>query len=172
MRTLRPSRRKLFLPVFALFAIAGQGRAADRPNTLVLAAQPPGAAPAAAAKPLHVLFLGNSFTARNKLPELVPAMALAGQPAVQMETTAITYGGRTMEHHWNLNSQTWVKLPSLTTTELEQSITDLKDKLAKDPINENLNRSIQHQEGLRSTRTPGRNGTTSSCNRGKTPRAA
>lgn len=106
---------------------------------------------AAGAEPVRVLFLGNSFTARNNLSGLVRAMAAADQPPVKMETTAITYGGKTMEYHWGLLSQNWVKLPALTEAELDRSLADLKAQLAKDPSNGNVRRAIERHEGLRAS---------------------
>jgi len=101
------------------------------------------------AETVRVLFLGNSFTARNNLSGLVRAMAAAGQPAARMEATAITYGGQTMQYHWSLFSQNWVNLPALTEAELDQSLADLKAQLAKDPANGNARRAIERHEGLR-----------------------
>lgn len=106
---------------------------------------------AAEPESVRVLFLGNSFTARNNLAGLVRAMSAAGQPSVRMETTAITYGGKTMEYHWGLFSQNWVKLPALTEAELDQSLADLKAQLAKDPANGNIRRAIERHEGLRAS---------------------
>jgi len=103
------------------------------------------------AGPVRVLFLGNSFTVRNKLPEVIQAMAAAGQPSRKLVPTIIAYGGRTMKDHWNLHSQTWVTLPALTEVELEQSIIELKQQSEKDPENGNIRRSLQRHEGLRAT---------------------
>lgn len=107
------------------------------------------AAPAATPEPVRVLFLGNSFTARNNLASLVRTMAAAGQPSVKMETTAITYGGQTMKYHWSLFSQNWVKLTALTEAELDRSLADLQAQLAQDPANGNARRAIERHEGLR-----------------------
>jgi len=101
------------------------------------------------AAPIRVLFLGNSFTYCNKLPELIQQMAAAGKPSRKLVTTTITYGGRTMEYHWGLHSQNWVKLPGLTEAELEKSIADLKQQFAKDTNNGNIRRAIQRHEALR-----------------------
>lgn len=51
-------------------------------------------------KPVRVLFLGNSFTARSNLPDLVRILADAGTPSLKLETMAITYGGMTLQYHW------------------------------------------------------------------------
>jgi TolB protein len=48
---------------------------------------------------VRVLFLGNSLTAGNDLPELVRAMAAAG--GVRLVYQARTLGGTALEDHWN-----------------------------------------------------------------------
>ena len=51
------------------------------------------------AAPRKVLFIGNSFTARNKLPELFAQLAAArGQ---QLEQRLIQAGGASLRMHWN-----------------------------------------------------------------------
>jgi hypothetical protein len=56
--------------------------------------------PQPSAKPLRVLFIGNSLTEWNDLPLLVARLAMAGgQP--QPLTRAIVVGGFSLEDHWN-----------------------------------------------------------------------
>jgi hypothetical protein len=53
-----------------------------------------------AAKPLRLLFIGNSLTEWNDLPMLVARLAMAGgQP--QPLTRAVVVGGFSLEDHWN-----------------------------------------------------------------------
>ena len=53
-----------------------------------------------AAKPLRILFIGNSLTEWNDLPMLVARLAMAGgQP--QPLTRAVVVGGFSLEDHWN-----------------------------------------------------------------------
>jgi hypothetical protein len=56
--------------------------------------------PAAAddGRPLRVLFVGNSLTAGNDLPNLVQAMAAAGGKSVRVH--AVVIGGASLEDHW------------------------------------------------------------------------
>jgi hypothetical protein len=49
--------------------------------------------------PVRVLFIGNSLTAGNDLPQLVQAMAVAG--GVPMEIDSATTGGFSLEDHWS-----------------------------------------------------------------------
>jgi hypothetical protein len=57
-----------------------------------------GAAAAEPAPTLRVLFLGNSLTAANDLPELLAALGRAR--GVRVETGAFTPGGYSLEDHW------------------------------------------------------------------------
>ena len=54
---------------------------------------------AQAASPLRVLFIGNSYTYFNNLPEIFGQLAMAGQPGLRVETVAITVGGSTLAAH-------------------------------------------------------------------------
>jgi hypothetical protein len=49
--------------------------------------------------PLKVLFVGNSFTARNDLPGLIARLAAAGGKA--LEHRLISAGGASLRQHWN-----------------------------------------------------------------------
>jgi len=62
---------------------------------LLLAAAPP-----AAAEPLRVLFIGNSLTASNDLPEIFATLAEGGGHARPI-TGALAAGGFSLEDHWN-----------------------------------------------------------------------
>ena len=54
---------------------------------------------ATAKKPLKVLFIGNSYTGRACLPEVISQMAKA--KGKHIEYTAHTPGGRTLNKHWD-----------------------------------------------------------------------
>jgi hypothetical protein len=48
---------------------------------------------------LKILFIGNSFTARNNLPELIARMAAAR--GRRIEHRLISAGGASLRAHWN-----------------------------------------------------------------------
>ena len=50
-------------------------------------------------KPIRVLFVGNSFTARNDLPDLIAQLASAR--GVRMEHALLSIGGASLRTHWN-----------------------------------------------------------------------
>ncbi|MCH9725096.1 MAG: hypothetical protein K0U86_09355 [Planctomycetes bacterium] len=83
---------------------------------------------------LNVLFIGNSYTARHKLAQVVKKMAEAGNPSLTFNPTTVIYGGRRLVDHWNLGSQNYVKLHALTRAEQEQTVASL-EKASKDPKN-------------------------------------
>lgn len=53
------------------------------------------------AKPLRVLFIGNSYTYYNNLPELVSGMAAAS--GVKIETHMVAHGGATLGQTWDID---------------------------------------------------------------------
>src|SRR5262249_3882535 len=48
---------------------------------------------------LKILFIGNSFTARNNLPDLIAQLAPA--PGKRIEHRLISAGGASLRRHWN-----------------------------------------------------------------------
>lgn len=52
------------------------------------------------AAPLRVLFIGNSHTEANNVPQLVADLARSAEQARPLEFTAITPGGFTLQSHW------------------------------------------------------------------------
>jgi hypothetical protein len=52
-----------------------------------------------AAKPVRVLFVGNSYTSANDLPAIVRALGAVAKPKVEFEVEAVTPGGFTLEAH-------------------------------------------------------------------------
>ena len=54
--------------------------------------------------PLRVLFIGNSYTHFNGLPEVLSNMAATAKPKVNIKTAVLTRGGYTLEKHLNEES--------------------------------------------------------------------
>lgn len=80
-------------PSTFLFALSALGCAGGSSPSL---ASPPASAPAGAPR---VLFVGNSLTEGHALPAMVAALASAsGQP---LAVEAVTFGGFSLEDHWN-----------------------------------------------------------------------
>jgi hypothetical protein len=51
-------------------------------------------------KPLRVLFIGNSYTYFNNLPELLRAVAASQKDGPRIETEASLSGGKSLQWHW------------------------------------------------------------------------
>ncbi len=110
---------------------------------------------AAELQSLNVLFIGNSYTARHNLSQVVKAMAEAGDPKLTFNVTTIIYGGRTLNDHWRLFSQNIVKITSLTQQEQQATIKSLEDALVKDPADAYAKSAIgRHKELLASLESP------------------
>ena len=111
----------LLVTVVLLPAVAGDGlQAAD-------AKEP------SQQRALNVLFIGNSYTARHNLAQVVKAMAEAGSPGLTVNVSTVIYGGRRLVDHWRLGTQNFVRLDALTEAEERATIASLEEALAKDP---------------------------------------
>lgn len=113
---------------------------------------------AAEARTLRVLFIGNSFTGRHNLSQVVKAMAEAGDPSLRFEVTTVIYGGRTLKDHWRLGTQNIVRIATLTAAEESATIADLQATLARDPKDNFASSALRrHQELLPTLAAPRRN---------------
>jgi hypothetical protein len=54
--------------------------------------------------PLRILFIGNSYTYFNNLPELLSQLAASANPARTIDTQMIVRGGSTLRMHWEEGS--------------------------------------------------------------------
>ena len=100
---------------------------------------------------LNVLFIGNSYTARHKLSQVVKAMAEAGNPNLRFDVSTVIYGGRRLVDHWRLGTQNFVKIAALTPGEEQATIKSLEEMLAKDPEDKYAKGALgRHRELLKS----------------------
>ena len=106
-------------------------------------------------KTLNVLFIGNSYTARHNLAQLVKSMAEAGNPGLRFEVDSVIYGGRRLVDHWRLGTQNFVQIATLTPSQEQATIQSLEEMLAKDPQDKYAKAALRrHQELLRSLDSP------------------
>ncbi len=101
----------------------------------------------APAKDLKVLFIGNSYTARHNLAQVVEAMAEAGNPGLDFKPTQVIYGGRTLRDHWRFGTQNYVKLHELTLAEEKATLANL-EKLARDPKDKYAKNALAKHRGF------------------------
>lgn len=55
----------------------------------------------ASATPVRLLFIGNSYTARNDLPRILVELAAAAARPRELTTRTIVAGGASLRRHWN-----------------------------------------------------------------------
>lgn len=103
---------------------------------------------APADRELKVLFIGNSYTARHNLADVVSAMAQEGQPGLTLTSRTVIYGGRRLVDHWELGSQNYVKSHTLTGDEVKATIKGLETLMEKDKRNRYAKYAIERQRKL------------------------
>ena len=54
-------------------------------------------------KGVRILFIGNSFTTKNDLPNLLSVIAEAGQ-GITIDSKVISAGGASLRRHWNADA--------------------------------------------------------------------
>ncbi len=83
------------------------------------------------AKEINILFMGNSFTYRHDLQQLVKQVFEEGQPDLTVNVEQIIYGGQDLFKHSDLySSDTAVRLNSITIPEIEEKIEAIESMLA------------------------------------------
>lgn len=84
----------------------------------------------AGAKEINILFMGNSFTFRHNLPELVKTVFEEGHPDLTVNVELIGYGGQDLFRHHDLYfSESTVRLNSITVPEIEAFIDRIRSFL-------------------------------------------
>ncbi|MEM7011514.1 MAG: hypothetical protein AAF585_08530 [Verrucomicrobiota bacterium] len=76
---------------------------------------------------LKMLFIGNSYTARHNLADVVKEMAEAGNPGLTVEVITVIYGGRRLVDHWRLGTQNYLKLETLSADDQKATIASLEE---------------------------------------------
>ncbi len=76
---------------------------------------------------VNILFLGNSFTFRHEMPDLVKTVLEEGDPDTKVNVTRVTYGGQNMfKHSTYYFSQTFIEQSTITNQEIEARIEKMK----------------------------------------------
>ena len=102
-------------------------------------------------KEIKVLFIGNSYTARHNLAQVVKAMAEEGQPGLSFQPTSVIYGGRRMLDHWRLGTQNIVNAYAVTGEEIDLTIKELEKTLRETPDDTHAKKAISVQKLFRKT---------------------
>lgn len=81
------------------------------------------------AKELNILFIGNSFTFRHNLPELVKQVIEEGQKDTTVNVERIVYGGQDMFRHYSFYfSEAYIRMNTISVSEIEKRITLIKEQ--------------------------------------------
>ena len=107
------------------------------------------------AEELNVLFIGNSYTARHNLADVVKEMAEAGNPGLSFNTTSVIYGGRTLKDHWRLGTQHIVNQHRVTKKEIQETVEALKEA-SNDPKDRYAPAGLKRQTALLNSYPPSR----------------
>lgn len=85
------------------------------------------------AKDINILFLGNSFTNRHDVPDLVEAILEEGDPETDIHVSRVIYGGQNMfKHSTYYFSQTFLEQSTITEEEIKARIETMKSFLGTD----------------------------------------
>jgi hypothetical protein len=107
---------------------------------------------------LNILFIGNSFSVWNNLPDVIKRVAEDGNPQNEINYTTVVAGGQTLETLWeNYHAGEWLRISKLTIEEQRRKCVGLKEEVEKDQSNRtafNLLRSQQRLLKLLTTNPP------------------
>jgi hypothetical protein len=80
-----------------------------------------------AAKDVHILFLGNSYTNRHNQPDLVERVLEEGDPTMDYKMSRVIYGGQNMfKHSTYYFSQTFIEQATISDAEIRARITQMQ----------------------------------------------
>ncbi|MDF1659999.1 MAG: hypothetical protein P1U58_20455, partial [Verrucomicrobiales bacterium] len=86
-----------------------------------------------AAEDIDILFLGNSFTNRHDVPDLVEAILEDGDPDTNINVSRVIYGGQNMFKHSSYYfSQSFLEQSTITNEEIEARIAKMRGFLESD----------------------------------------
>lgn len=129
--------RRLLTTVLALCVLPFAAFAQDSPT-----------GDTAAKEKLRVLFIGNSYTARHNLAEVVETIAEQRNPKLDFQPTTVIYGGRRLVDHWRLGTANFVDLHSVTTPQVQSTIDQLAERLRQEPSDRHAKSAISRQRKL------------------------
>lgn len=103
---------------------------------------------------VNILFLGNSFTYRHELPNLVETVLEEGDPETNINVTRVTYGGQNMfKHSTYYFSQSFIEQSTITNEEIAARIEKMKALLESEQP-PNPDEWIAHSKSLHDGAVP------------------
>ncbi len=97
---------------------------------------------------MNVLFVGNSYTARHNLTNVVKQLAEAGDPHLNFNPTQVIYGGRTLKDHWRLGTQHVVNQHEVTAKDVQATIDNLQTVVDGNSKDKYAPRGLQRMKAL------------------------
>lgn len=98
---------------------------------------------------LNLLYIGNSFSVWNDLPDVIKRMAAAGKPGSMVTSTSVVSGGQTLESLWkNYDAGQWLRISKLTIEEQQKKCSALAISADKDPTNRVAFHALRSQQRL------------------------
>ena len=86
-----------------------------------------------AAKDVHMLFIGNSYTNRHNQPDLVERVLEEGDPSTDYKMSRVIYGGQNMfKHSTYYFSQTFIEQATISDDEIRARIAQMQSFLISD----------------------------------------
>ncbi len=86
-----------------------------------------------ATKEINILFLGNSYTARHNMPDLVEAILEVGDPTTDVHVDRAIYGGQNMfKHSTYYFSHSFIEQSTITNEEIEKRLAAMRGFLESD----------------------------------------
>jgi hypothetical protein len=83
---------------------------------------------------VKILFIGNSFTGRFNIPDLLKSIVEGSHPEIVYIISRQIYGGRSLADHWKLGTQNFISQKTLTIKEEQAVISSLKNMNSSDPL--------------------------------------
>ncbi len=103
---------------------------------------------------VNILFLGNSFTYRHEMPDLVERVLEEGDPETNVNVTRVTYGGQNMfKHSTYYYSQSFIEQSTITNEEITARIEKMKALLEMEEP-PNSEEWIAHSQSLHKGAVP------------------
>ncbi|MBT3480093.1 MAG: hypothetical protein HN457_01490 [Opitutales bacterium] len=109
----------------------------------------------ASSEELNVLFIGNSYTGRHTLSQVVKEMAEVGNPGLQFKVSTVIYGGRTLKDHWRLGTQHIINQHAVAKEEIKATADALKEA-SKDSKDKYAPAGLKRQVALLENYPPSR----------------
>ncbi len=113
---------------------------------------------AKAQEEINILFIGNSFTFRHNLPELVKEIFEEGHPELTVNVERVVYGGQNMfKHSTYYMSQTFIEQSTISDASIKARINEMEGflRLTENPAEfQHFQETLQELDWINSNKVP------------------